>query len=382
MRRGWTNGNCCKKAFAHPRLFLVAVILCSSVTQAYCQDSIAARLTHQPLAVNKTIEEPHIDCSPSLVVMTFLYKQICVHACLGEKLAGANTLLEQQGFTRASQLRVQRLTGFRHGQTSLHGQGMAIDIDAATNPYLIHEHHETKVDEELTVVYERIAQFMLGRSSIIPLLGVERQTNEIHHAYVARLYDALSHESVAMQRYFALMQKGKRFQEYVHTIQGAQRLWLPTTFLSLLTTYDRPSTQAPHTLSTSLSNMVIDQLRLRMMSDWVTLTGHGGPPVLALDLAGAAQPSESVYLPYPQITSPAPDDSAKGEGDRPFDPKGGNYPGRSPLNGFLNLRKELVLALIDSGLRWGALDFGRTSGDIMHFDSRDTTCGKISNREP
>ena len=41
--------------------------------------------------------------------MTFLHKQICVHVCLGEKLAAAKTLLEQQGFTQASQLDVQRI---------------------------------------------------------------------------------------------------------------------------------------------------------------------------------------------------------------------------------------------------------------------------------
>jgi hypothetical protein len=68
------------------------------------------------------------------------------------------------------------------------------------------------------------------------------------------------------------------------------------------------------------------------------------------------------------------DNPAKGKIDRPFNAKDTSYPGRSPLNGFLTLRKELVLALTDAGLRWGALDFGRTSGDIMHFDSRDQTC--------
>src|SRR4029450_8533664 len=89
---------------------------------------------------------------------------------------------------------------------------------------------------------------------------------------------------------------------------------------------------------------------------------------------------KNMQLPYPQIVPLASDTPAKGEIDRPFDAKDTSYPGRSPLNGFLTLRKELVLALIDAGLRWGALDFGSTSGDIMHFDIRDLTCSSGRDR--
>jgi hypothetical protein len=118
------------------------------------------------------------------------------------------------------------------------------------------------------------------------------------------------------------------------------------------------------------------------MSDWMTLTGHVGPLVLALDLAGSALSSGDVYLRYPQVALPESDDPANQEADRPFDHNEGAYPERSPLRGFLTLRKELVLALIDAGLRWGALDFSHTSGDLMHFDSREATCGGTNNRDP
>jgi hypothetical protein len=41
---------------------------------------------------------------------------------------------------------------------------------------------------------------------------------------------------------------------------------------------------------------------------------------------------------------------------------------RNPARGFMDLRKELVVALCDAvGLRWGACDFGAESGDLMHF---------------
>ena len=379
MWRGWANSNFRKKVFAYSRLFVVALVLCSGMKQAHGQDSPNLRLGFQISSVNKTIAEPSSDCPPPLTVTTFLHKQICVHVCLGEKLAAAKTLLEQQGFTQASQLDVQRITGFRPGQVSLHGQGLAIDIDAATNPYIIHEHNECRLDEELALVYERIAQFMLGRASIIPHLGVGRQSRETRRTYVERFYNTLAQESAAMQRYFTLMQDGPRLQVYVRTPPGSHRVHLPSTFLSIFSRENSSSSQTQdNARSAVLSNVLIDQIRLRMMSDWMTLTGQAGPsiPPLAPDAVGLA--GKNKQLPYPQIDPLESDNPAKGEVDRPFDAKDTSYPGRSPLNGFLTLRKELVLALIDAGLRWGAFDFGRTSGDIMHFDSRDPTCSGSS----
>ncbi|MCF1752340.1 M15 family metallopeptidase [Mariniradius sediminis] len=48
--------------------------------------------------------------------------------------------------------------------------------------------------------------------------------------------------------------------------------------------------------------------------------------------------------------------------------KSGN---RNPLNGFLNLDKDLVYSLRSvANLCWGAIDFGKDNGDIMHFDAR------------
>jgi hypothetical protein len=53
---------------------------------------------------------------------------------------------------------------------------------------------------------------------------------------------------------------------------------------------------------------------------------------------------------------------------------GGN---RKPETGFLNLDRNLVIALRDHGcLAWGAIDLGRIeSGDMMHFDCRATGIG-------
>ena len=50
---------------------------------------------------------------------------------------------------------------------------------------------------------------------------------------------------------------------------------------------------------------------------------------------------------------------------------------RNPARGFLNLRREIVTALCDQGLRWGACDFtiradgSSRNGAMMHFDLAD-----------
>lgn len=51
---------------------------------------------------------------------------------------------------------------------------------------------------------------------------------------------------------------------------------------------------------------------------------------------------------------------------------------RDPLNGFLNMDRDLVIALRDHAcLVWGAVDFGAgASGDIMHFDCRLDDLGR------
>ncbi len=58
--------------------------------------------------------------------------------------------------------------------------------------------------------------------------------------------------------------------------------------------------------------------------------------------------------------------------------RGSNFHPRNPLNGFMSLNRDLVISLRDSGgLAWGAIDFGRESGDIMHFDARPDAVGRV-----
>jgi hypothetical protein len=53
-------------------------------------------------------------------------------------------------------------------------------------------------------------------------------------------------------------------------------------------------------------------------------------------------------------------------------------PPRDPMRGFLSLNRDFVIALRDGGgLAWGAIDFGKESGDIMHFDARHDDVGRV-----
>jgi hypothetical protein len=52
---------------------------------------------------------------------------------------------------------------------------------------------------------------------------------------------------------------------------------------------------------------------------------------------------------------------------RPFDPFGSNPKG-DPGIGFMTIPREVVVGLGQVVPRWGAIDFGPESGDIMHFD--------------
>jgi hypothetical protein len=56
-----------------------------------------------------------------------------------------------------------------------------------------------------------------------------------------------------------------------------------------------------------------------------------------------------------------------------------NFTGRDPRNGFMNLHRDLVVALRDvAGLAWAAVDIGAECGDMMHFDDRLAGVGRVA----
>lgn len=228
---------------------------------------------------------------------------------------------------------IRSIGGFRN-EISPHGAGVAIDIDAGDNPYIMHEGEaskgETALSAELGPVYHRIAEFILndpidGEQSIIPQLlrsgaSLPKGSKPGRRDLVAQYYDRLAKESDAMREYFRLMKDDA----------------------ALKADLDGPW-KAAHPKATPPDP---EDVRRQMWQDYALLGGEipkGGPPGI------------------PDFKNPR----AAG---RPFHPTSGAQ--KDPGSGFLTIPREVVLGLGRIVPRWGAIDFGPQSGDIMHFDDR------------
>lgn len=241
---------------------------------------------------------------------------------------------------------IRSIGGYREG-IHPHGAGVAIDIDAGDNPFIMHEGDqnptaeskkngvtkpastgETTLTVELKPVYHRIAEFVLndpvdGEQSIIPKLigsgaSLPKGKRVSRRDRVEQYYDRLAKESGAMRTYFSLM-----------TDEAALKTHLATTWTTV-----HPKATPPDATD------VIKE----MWHDYALLGGavpKGGPPGVA-------------------------DFEAPREAGRPFHPK--DRAQKDPAAGFLTIPKEVVLGLGQAVPRWGAIDFGVQSGDVMHFD--------------
>ena len=222
---------------------------------------------------------------------------------------------------------IHGITGLRAAGNGLHSWGLAVDINYAEAPFLMHESrpgaagtHEREFDQEAERVYNRISWLMLGRASDIP--------HEITHGHgrsreaTTDAWERLKHESLAMGAYFGM--KLPTDPRWPGLIQAFLDDLTPERWSGVFEdTWPMPSPLPP-------ASEIIARLSNQIAQDYAAL--GGGLP-----------------------SAPA------GVADRPFQ-------GRHPEQGFLDLPEELVVALRSAGLRWGAIDFGPQSGDVMHFD--------------
>jgi hypothetical protein len=234
---------------------------------------------------------------------------------------------------------IRSIGGFRH-EISPHGAGVAIDIDGGDNPYIMHEGEPlaaktdpskaTELSKELRPVYHRIAEFILndpidGEQSVIPKLitndqNLPQSSRATRRERLGQFYDRLAKESEAMRTYFTLMKDDVALKAY---LDGD---WKKT----------HPGQSPP----------ALDDVKKQMWDDFALLGGQipqGGPP----GISGFKMPRAT---------------------GRPFHPSGGAQ--KDPASGFLTIPREVVLGLGQVLSRWGAIDFGIQSGDVMHFDDR------------
>jgi len=194
-----------------------------------------------------------------------------------------------------------------------HGWGDSFDINADRCPYLIGEGPEAELDAELRPVYNRIAELILGRKSVIPRLR-ERQTTQPEA--VRALWHELEAESDAFKRYFSLLNNRNNMPTVVNWVRA-----------------NSPQASLPPE-GLSYEELLKQYLILAQQPKLIDLkTGN-----------------ERKLAPKPTK-----------QGDRPFAHS-------DPRDGFLDaLPEELVVALVKAGLDWGACAMGSQSGDLMHF---------------
>jgi len=167
------------------------------------------------------------------------------------------------------------------------------------------------------------------------------------------LYDLLSQESRGLQDYFNLLLKS----DSDLAIEVEAFLVYNTDPLPSLTKLKLPIDK---------SAASVQAFRQRIANDYRLL---GGSKAQLEAFAGAR-------------IATASQTPATRTGDRPFEggvPAGTTLPSgapdpaanRRPELGFIVLPKEVVVALTDVGLVWGAIDFAGESGDVMHFDCRN-----------
>lgn len=226
------------------------------------------------------------------------------------------------------------------GPASTHGWGLAIDINYRGAPFVMHESREQDLDAQLGPVYHRIAWLILGHASQIPEAITRAQRSDDTRQW----FRALQAESEAMRRYFQMMRDPNDINWNTVYEDVTDAIW------ANLGLGPMPNPGDPQQAQVA----VRDVLRRQMAQDYATLGAAGGA-----DVGGG------VMTPTLPAVQRRPDAQGnRGAADRPF-------ASRDPAQGFLDLNEEVVVALrAQSGVRWGAIDFGGESGDVMHFDIR------------
>jgi Domain of unknown function (DUF4157) len=264
-------------------------------------------------------------------------------------------------------------------------ESRAVDIDYWGQTYILHEAYAYKeeVESQLNPVYKRIAYWSSGSASIIP--GAIKTVQSVPKAAAdartwtnpasgksettttGELYDKLKAESDAMTGYFALLNLSDadfeaRVKAFVDAHKGdpepAKKLGLPS----------------------GSSADDIKKFRQHVVNDYRLL---GGSKAQLKDFAGQADADLSQAP--PKVKDHDPEKTDLVDLARPFRGGGlssatsGGQPDpsrfRRPELGYIALPKEVVVALTQEGLVWGAIDFGGESGDVMHFDCRRDISG-------
>jgi hypothetical protein len=256
--------------------------------------------------------------------------------------------------------------GFHVG--GYHGQGIAIDINYTTNPYIATRTGQTFGGEFAPgdrTPMRRLAlqacdwacQFASSSSDWANLAG--RDTSQESIGYVYDRFKFVS-DSLAFYFWFVFSADAKQIQR--PPVPNAETVDLWTLEASIPRT-ERVRDRAEaidliHAYLQSSDEFAEDGTLIRAGY----ATRHPG---WGTDRAGEADGTagwwyDRILRDYEHVRTPMLFGSASGPVTRT----------RNPARGFLDLRRELVVALVEiGGMSWGACDFAPgVNGDMMHFD--------------
>ena len=249
-----------------------------------------------------------------------------VHPLFLERLEAAS--VKARAAIGSDDLGIRNISG-QDNRPGNHAWGLAVDIDADSNPYILNEAGEKVIDAAVAQVYQRIAKALLGRDSIItpPTPGTGKKDPGKQSGLEGASYMTLAEENDAMAAYFSVLPdptpteapaaaKGKKVAAPPPALPVARKMSSVTIDPAKIAALDKVQVQADY-------DLLIGKTKQKGMS-----------------------------------------------GDLPFAGAGsGRW--RDPKRGFLSIRKEVAEALKGEGLRWGATDFPGASGDVMHFDDNN-----------
>lgn len=251
--------------------------------------------------------------------------------------------------------------GWRHGSsTSKHASGSAVDLNYDLQPYIVTRSTVngrtvlggeaegaalTAERQRAVEVYDRAVRFTGDGSDAMALTAPMqvRGPNETTAAAYARLASV----DRAMNQYFryALLEDPTEVRR--RPIANIETATEDQLLAAIPTTERRDATQAIGDLDALMGT--------RFSTGWAANHGSWG--------LTPRQTYFRILRDYEHARIPM----VKGR------PEARPPVTRNPTRGFLHMRRDVVVALVDTGrLRWGAIDFGPvSSGDVHHFDLGD-----------
>ena len=254
--------------------------------------------------------------------------------------------------------------GWRSSTTSRHGSGSAVDLNYNTNPYIATGTVASPGGED-------------GPGAVLGIDAARSRAVEVYQRAVTFLvndgFDGLPNLPQADVRARQSGESTGAMHDRFRQTSNALRDYLQFAFMAGSPTGGNRVNRAPiPNVETATEAVLLAQISLSERKDQATavaaldsfMNGPRASGLIEFNPWYALTPAQQyirMLRDYELVRVPMQFGAVS------------TSPGatRNPANGFLAIRREVAVALVDQGLAWLAGDIGLHSGDIMHFDIRD-----------